>query len=134
MQNIRSCYLKKDDQNTVWRRAGNDIFIILPQENNARLFKQNEMLSFRFRHCFERLFKTLQSSKYLEIFALPNNPGVKEFYIAFQFEDYLISLGMTHLKSISSASLTANDLFPYVLLELQTRGYELVLEQEYNRL
>ena len=51
MQNIRSCYLKKDDQNTVWRKAGNDIFIILPQENNARLFKLNKTAGYLWENC-----------------------------------------------------------------------------------
>lgn len=51
MQNIRSCYLKKDDQNTVWRRAGDDTFIILPQENNARLFKLNKTAGYLWENC-----------------------------------------------------------------------------------
>ena len=51
MQDIKLCHLKKHDQNTVWRRVDDEIFIIVPQENDARLFKLNKTAGYLWENC-----------------------------------------------------------------------------------
>ncbi|MCP4295359.1 MAG: hypothetical protein GY786_07115 [Proteobacteria bacterium] len=101
---------------------------------NSRLFKQDESTRLKMQKCFLRVFKILESnSKVLKI-NYKNQMKIKEYYVAYRFETYLICFGITHTKNADSTIIQEKELFPYVLLfkEADEKAFGRVLSRVVN--
>jgi len=83
---------------------------------NARLFKQDELVLMRFLHSFERLFQAMEHEAALYVIRFQAQHKIREYYAAFEFDEQLICLGLTHQKSVSINQIQQKDIFPYILL------------------
>ncbi len=93
--------------------------------HNSRLFRKNENLIVNFLHCFQTLFPAFKNNKKVMSISYDKQPKIKEYYMAQTFDNYMICLGLTHLRAGNSLIIEQKDIFPYVLLFSEATNSEL---------
>ncbi len=101
---------------------------------NSRLFKQDESTRLKMQKCFLQVFKILESNSKVQKISYKNQRKIKEYYVAYRFETYLICFGITHIKNSASTTIQEKELFPYVLLfkEAGEKSFGRVLSRVVN--
>ena len=83
---------------------------------NSRFFKKGEITLLEFNLCFQRLFNHLKKNKKVREIFFKEQEGIKEYYVAFLFDNRLITIGLTHVRTKESGRIQQKDLFPYIIL------------------
>ncbi|MFH2132532.1 MAG: hypothetical protein ABIK68_19300 [bacterium] len=83
---------------------------------NIRLFRNDEGLMVQFLTVFRLLFKKLAMDEYVKEITYDNQRKIREYYAAYQFDRYLICIGLTHIKNPKLPVIDEKSIFPYVLL------------------
>lgn len=83
---------------------------------NSRIFKQDESTMLKFQTVFNNVFEAIQTNFRVKIITYKSQRKIKEYYVAYSFEDYIIAFGITHIKNPNSSLIQEQDLFPYTLL------------------
>ncbi|MBU2510417.1 hypothetical protein KJ966_03735 [bacterium] len=87
---------------------------------NTRIFQKNENLLMDFYDCIERLFASLNNNNKVKEIRFENQSRIVEHAVSYTFGNYMISIGITHLKTANSIIIEEKDLFPYILLFSET--------------
>ncbi len=88
---------------------------------NSRIFKKEENLLIDFYDCLEKLFASLSNNKKVKEIRFENQSRIIEYAVSYMFGKYMITIGITHLKTASSIIIEEKDLFPYILLFTETK-------------
>ncbi|MBU3917973.1 hypothetical protein KKA14_20790 [bacterium] len=99
---------------------------------NIRAFRQDEKLTINAFSVFQRLFETLEKNKKVRVITFENQRKIREYSVAYSFSNYMICLGTSHLKTSKSIMINDKDLFPYMLLfvESKVKKFGRVLSRE----
>jgi len=88
---------------------------------NTRVFRNDEKLMVQFLSVFRLLFKRLVTdAKVLEI-TYASHQKIREYYAAYQFDRYLMCLGLTHIKNPKLPVIEEKSIFPYIILFAESK-------------
>jgi hypothetical protein len=51
MENIKQYYITRNEENIVWERIEDEVFVILTKENEEKVFKLNKTAGFLWENC-----------------------------------------------------------------------------------
>lgn len=91
---------------------------------NARLFNNDEVIILEFNYCFKRLFEYLSQNRKTKRIAHDRQRKVVEYHVSFIFENQLINLGLTRIKSDAQIEVQEKDIFPYILFFTESQEEE----------
>lgn len=91
---------------------------------NSRFFRKGEITMLEFTFCFSRLFEHLIKNNTKKVLKIEHDRQrqILEYHTTFRFDEHLISLGLTRLKSENANETQKKDIFPYVLLFSESEG------------
>jgi len=84
--------------------------------HNTRLFRNDEGLMVQFLSVFKLLFKKLAQDDKVKEVTYENQRQIREYYAAYQFDHYLICIGLTHIRNPKLPVIDEKSIFPYVVL------------------
>jgi hypothetical protein len=83
---------------------------------NSQLFNKDEGLLVHFLSCFKRLFQILENDRKVRVITYEGMRSIREYYAAYTFDDYLLGIGMTHIRNPKLPVVEEKSIFPYALL------------------
>ncbi|NQU62872.1 MAG: hypothetical protein HQ517_01110, partial [SAR324 cluster bacterium] len=86
---------------------------------NSRLFRNDEDLMVQFLSVFTHLFQKLLPDKNVKEITYSSQRKIREYYAAYQFDQYLLCIGLTHIKNLKLPVIDEKSIFPYVLLFIE---------------
>lgn len=89
---------------------------------NTRIFRNDEKLMIQFLSVFRMLLKKLSTDDKVREITYPSHQKIREYYAAYQFDRYLIALGLTHIKNPKLPVIEEKSIFPYVILFLESKS------------
>ncbi|MDH5560749.1 MAG: hypothetical protein OEY59_07825 [Deltaproteobacteria bacterium] len=87
---------------------------------NSRFFKQDDVMTMKFRFSFEQLYQVINKSDLVQTITYKKQRNIKEFYAAYEFFKGLICIGVTHKKTTPGTLIQENELFPYIIYFKET--------------
>ncbi len=84
--------------------------------HNTRLFRNDEGLMVQFLSVFKLLFKKLAQDEKVKEVTYENQRQIREYYAAYQFDHYLICIGLTHIRNPKLPVIDEKSIFPYAVL------------------
>jgi hypothetical protein len=84
--------------------------------HNTRLFRNDEGLMVQFLSVFKLLFKKLVQDDKVKEVTYESQRQIREYYAAYQFDHYLICIGLTHIRNPKLPVIEEKSIFPYAIL------------------
>jgi len=83
---------------------------------NSRIFRKDEKLMIQFLSVFKLLFQKLILDEKVKEITYKTQRQIREYYAAYQFDRYLLCLGLTHIKNPKLPIIEEKSIFPYAVL------------------
>ena len=86
---------------------------------NSRIFRKDEDLMVQFLAVFRLLFKKLALDEKVKEVTYENQRQIREYYAAYQFNRYLLCIGLTHIRNPKLPVIDEKSIFPYAILFME---------------
>ena len=83
---------------------------------NTRVFRNDEGLMIQFLAVFRLLFEKLVLDDKVKEITYSSQRKIREYYAAYQFDRYLLCIGLTHIRNPKLPVIDEKSIFPYTLL------------------
>ncbi len=89
---------------------------------NSRIFRKDEVLMIQFLAVFKLLFQKLALDPKVKEITYKIQRQIREYYAAYQFDRYLLCIGLTHIKNPKLPIIEEKSIFPYAVLFMEGAG------------